>query len=340
MAPLADTGLPPVSPHLAKVIESCDELPLLDLHDFIAGKPGAVEQLAADIRAIHQNLGFMAVVNHGIDQAIIDKAAEQVKQAFNMPEDELEKCRKQDHMQGYWGANSVRIIRPGYENNPTHNSSVAGWTVLRDRTADDPKVVNNVRHRAMNRWPSKDVMPEFRLAVKAYEAAMLDLGMKLIKAYSLALGQSIDYLDNDFEGSEWYNRLNYFRGSNNQASTMGLTAHSDHSFITLLPISPTPGLEVRNPRDEWLQVAYQSGVIIVNGGEWLNQISNGHFMATPHRVSEPTEERVSMPFFFNPNDEAMNDPVPGSVAEGEERTYPAKNFYEHFIGFIDAYTKA
>jgi isopenicillin N synthase-like dioxygenase len=340
MSSVPTRELPPPTPAVARAIETCRELPLLDIGDFLSGKPGALEQLAADIRAIHRSLGFMAMVNHGIDQAIIDEAVEQARQAFALPRDELEKYRKQDHMQGYWPADSVRNIRPGYEAEKQTESTMSGWVILRDREPGDSKVVKNLRHRAMNKWPDPQRLPKFRAAINRYHQAMLALGMKLLKPYALALGQEPAYFDKDFVDPEWYGRLNHYSARPNRENEFGVTAHSDHSFITLLPMSPIPGLQVRTPQMDWLDVSYVPGAIIVNGGEWLNQVSNGRFMATPHRVTQPTCERITLPFFFDPGDHAVNDPVPGILESGEERKVARKTFHEHFAGYIDAYTKA
>ena len=330
--------LPDPSPEVARAIETCAELPLLDVGDYIAGKDGALEQLAANIRAIQSSLGFSAIVNHGVDQSFIDEAEQQVKEAFHLPQDELQKYFHGEHIQGYWPANSVTNVRPGYETEKEWKSTLAGWAVLRDREPNDPKVVQGIKHRAQNKWPDPALLPDFKAKINRYHNAMVDLAFKLLKAYSVALGQSPDFLDEDFADSEWYGRLNYYAGSPNAEGELANTAHSDHSFITLLPMSPIPGLQVRTPNMDWIDVECVPGAIIVNGGEWLNQLSNGRFMATPHRVTEPPTERVSMPLFFDPGDEAFNDPVPGMLAEGEERQYPRKNFYEHFAGYIDAYT--
>jgi isopenicillin N synthase-like dioxygenase len=337
--------LPRPSPKIARALADGAELPLLDVGDFLAGKPGAMEQLAADIRAVHENLGFMAIVDHGVDQSIIDEAVEQARKVFSLPPEELEKYRHVNHMQGYWPPNSVRNVRPGFEGEKEHLATASGWAFLRDREPDDPKVIKNLRHRAMNKWPDPKLFPGFRPAVQRYHHAMLALAMKLLKPYSLALGQAPNFLDKDFADAEWYGRLNYYTGNpdnvanpENREKVLPLTAHTDHSFITLLPMTPVPGLQVRSPRQEWIDVGYVPGAIIINGGEWLNQLSNGRFLATPHRVVTLPCERISMPLFFDPGDEALNDPVPGSVGRGEARKFPRETWGKFFVAFIDGYT--
>jgi isopenicillin N synthase-like dioxygenase len=169
---------------------------------------------------------------------------------------------------------------------------------------------------------------------------MLALGLKLVPVYARALGLPADYFAKDFENSEWYTRCNHFDGREHAEDQHAATAHSDHSFLTLLPISRIPGLQVRTPAGDWIDVAYQRGVIIVNTGEWLNHLSNGRFLATPHRVTQPPVERISMPFFIDPNDEAVNTPIPGALKPGEAPPFTPSRWHDFFCSYIDAYTKA
>jgi isopenicillin N synthase-like dioxygenase len=86
-------------------------------------------------------------------------------------------------------------------------------------------------------------------------------------------------------------------------------------------------------------VSYVPGAIIVNSGEWLTHLSNGRFVATPHRVTAPPCERISLPLFFNPGDHAVNDPAPGILESGEERKFPRMTWHQFFVGFIDRFAK-
>jgi isopenicillin N synthase-like dioxygenase len=329
-------------PHASVVgaIDSGTALPLLNLGAFIAGEPGAAEQLAADVKLIQERLGFYMIVNYGFDPELIEDAYEQSVKLFALPDEVNRPFEFRDHMQGYWPPRAIVNLRPGYENEAqaSKGSKLAGWTFLRERRAGDPKVISNMRHRAMNKWPDPKFMPRFRDIVGRYHAEMVGLGLKLVKVYALALGLSADYFDRDFEDLEWYSRIN-FAPKPDAGDSLAITAHSDHSFLTLLPIAPIPGLQVRTPANTWLDVKYLRGAIVVNTGEWLNRLTGGRFLATPHRVTAPREDRISMPVFINPNDGATDDPVPGSLAPGESAKHLRKHWHEFFLSYIDGYTK-
>jgi len=77
------------------------ELPVLDVGPYLAGEPGALEQLAADVKWIQENLGFFAIVNHGIPQSLIDESFRQTAKLFEIPMEEKIKHRVGFHHQGY-----------------------------------------------------------------------------------------------------------------------------------------------------------------------------------------------------------------------------------------------
>src|SRR5262249_7865126 len=48
------------------------QIPLIDVSDYLAGKPGALETAAAQLRFATENLGFYYLVGHGVPQRMID----------------------------------------------------------------------------------------------------------------------------------------------------------------------------------------------------------------------------------------------------------------------------
>jgi isopenicillin N synthase-like dioxygenase len=114
-----------------------------------------------------------------------------------------------------------------------------------------------------------------------------------------------------------------------------LAPHSDGSFLTLLPMTPVPGLEVMTPAKEWLKVRYVKDALIVNTGQVLNRLSNDHFIATPHRVVNPPMKRYALTFFFYPDDDANVGPIAECVAPGEKAKYDSRSFYDFFVPYLD-----
>jgi len=325
------------SPAVREAIANGKALPLLDVGPYLKGEPGALEQLGADVRLIQENLGFFAIINHGIPQSLIDESFRQAAELFELPMEEKLKHRVGYHHQGYLPPKasllkSVAIMDKIAVN--TKKDTNAAWLFMRNRSADDPKVKANVRHRGLNQWP--DSLPKFRETLYAYQLAMEKLSLKLLPVYARALELPADYFDPMFKAPEYYQRCAYYHPEEHlEEGQYALAPHSDGSFLTLLPMTPIPGLEVMTPKKEWLKVSYVEGALIVNTGQILNRLSNDRFIATPHRVVNPPTKRYALTFFFYPDDDASVAPIPECILPGESPKYDTRLFYDFFVPYLD-----
>ncbi|CAN7737553.1 hypothetical protein D9M68_80290 [compost metagenome] len=313
------------------------DLPILDLGPYLAGVPGALEQLAADVKLIQEELGFFSVINHGIPQALIDESFRQTAKLFEIPMEEKLRHRVGYHHQGYLPPKASILkseaIRTKIAEN-TKKDTNSAWLFMRNRTEDDPKVRANVRHRGLNQWPES--LPEFRQTLFDYQLSMERLALKFLPIYARALELRADYFDSMFKAPEYYQRCAYYHPEEHlDEGQYALAPHSDGSFLTLLPMTPVPGLQVMTPSREWLSVSYVKDALIVNTGQILNRLSNDRFIATPHRVVNPPMKRYALTFFFYPDDDANVGPIPECVRPGDEVRYDSRSFYDFFVPYLD-----
>lgn len=312
-------------------------LPILDVGPYLAGEPGALEQLAADVKMIQENLGFFAIVNHGIPQSLIEESFQQTEKLFDISMEEKLKHRVGFHHQGYLPPKASilqsRAIMDKIAVN-TKKDTNSAWLFMRERESGDPKVLNNVRHRGLNQWP--DSLPEFKGTLREYQLSMEKLALRLLPVYARALELPSDSFDNMFREPEYYQRCAFYNPDPDiQEQQYALAPHSDGSFLTLLPMTPIPGLQVMTPSRDWLNVSYVEGAVIVNTGQVLNRLSNDRFIATPHRVVNPPAKRYSIVFFFYPDDDASVGPIPACIEPGETAKYDSRSFYEFFVAYLD-----
>ncbi|AJC48627.1 isopenicillin N synthase family oxygenase [Allofrancisella guangzhouensis] len=93
---------------------------------------------------------------------------------------------------------------------------------------------------------------------------------------------------------------------NEEPGAVRAAAHEDINLITLLPIASSPGLQVLSPtNNQWYDVPCDSESIIINIGDMLQEMTNGEYIATKHRVVKPNGEadnvdRISTPCFIHP----------------------------------------
>lgn len=86
--------------------------------------------------------------------------------------------------------------------------------------------------------------------------------------------------------------------------------HEDINLLTLLTAGTATGLQVKDMKGNWHDVASDPGTIVVNVGDMLQMCSNGYYKSTTHRVINPTGEeakkpRLSMPLFLHPRGEVQ-----------------------------------
>jgi len=87
-------------------------------------------------------------------------------------------------------------------------------------------------------------------------------------------------------------------------------AHEDINLITLLLAGSQPGLQVKDLSGNWHDIPCDAGSLAINTGDMLQEISEGYFPSTTHRVINPgnnitNESRYSMPLFLHPRDEVI-----------------------------------
>jgi isopenicillin N synthase-like dioxygenase len=109
-------------------------------------------------------------------------------------------------------------------------------------------------------------------------------------------------------------------------SSIRAGAHEDINLITLLIDATASGLEILDRRNQWVPVVTPKGCIIVDAGDMLQNLTNGFFKSTTHRVVNPDnsrERRYSAPFFVHARGEVPLNPLASCVeATGGKQVYP------------------
>ena len=320
-----------VSNEISRCIRE-EEIPVIDVGKYLSGDIEAREQFAVDLRAIQESLGFFVIVNHGVEQSLIDRSFEQVADLFSLPVETKMKYRVDFHHIGYIPDKATVLRWSKIADNQKKDKNEA-WAFMRERNSDAPKVIANVRHRGLNKWPEE--LPDFKPIILSYQETMADLAQKMLPVYSRALDLPPDYFDKFFSTPEYYNRCAWYPPAEVEEGQFSLAPHSDHSSITYLPLMDVPGLEVMAPSGKWIEVDPLRGGIVVNTGEFLNRWTNGRFIAPPHRVVPPKKDRYALTFFFNSNDETIAEPISTCITPGEKPKYDPMSFHDFFITYMD-----
>lgn len=143
--------------------------------------------------------------------------------------------------------------------------------------------------RSQNIWPKPSSAPGFREGMYAYYREIFPVAMKLVEIFGVALGvdSHVDEnengsgdggLEKDFQWPIWGMRALHYppswgeeevegEGEDGDEERMGLGAHKDFSWVTLVLQDEVGGLEVLNSEGKWIDVPPREGTLVVNVGQ-------------------------------------------------------------------------
>jgi isopenicillin N synthase-like dioxygenase len=65
------------------------------------------------------------------------------------------------------------------------------------------------------------------------------------------------------------------------------------------------------------------------------RLTNGRFLATPHRVTASLpDHRYSIPLFYNPNYDAVLEPVKTCVSADRPPRFPSQTYMEYILEYL------
>lgn len=269
-------------------------LPVLDLSLLDQG-PDAAARFRDELRAATHDVGFFYLTGTGVSPALEASLLAAAKDFFALPEADklaIENVTS-PHFRGY--------TRVGGERTQGRVDWREQIDIGPEREAiTDPGAPGYDRLIGPNLWPA--AQPELKEVVTEWHDHLTGVARKLLRAWALALGAEEQYFDRHFGDPQTLIKIVRYPGKDDPTPQQGVGAHKDSGVLTLLWVEPGKGgLQVE--RDgEWVDAPPVSGAFVVNIGELLEYATQGYLRATNHRVISPRfpDERISVPFFFNP----------------------------------------
>ena len=238
--------------------------------------------------------GFLLLQNTPIDKKVKNNIFKTYKAFFDLPFEEKNKVNMDlTSSNRGWAAPRGEQVNPDY--NPDYKEIFD--------TGPHQKVKDEFRdltYYAKNLWPEQ--LPLFENTVNNYYDLCTQIGMHVLSFIERSLDLSENFFRDKFENPMSLLRCNYYppRRSSLSNKDYGIAPHTDYGCLTILLTDNNPGLEIKNPSNEWELVTPKEGEVIVNFGDMLEFWSKKKIKATPHRVYGNNKERFSIPFFFNP----------------------------------------
>jgi len=256
--------------------------------------------------------GFAIVSDHGIPQVVLKRAQGAAKALFALSPRAKSAYARPGGQRGY-----TPFAKETAKAAPTADLKEF-WHIGRELTDEHP----GSPLMPPNIWPWE--WPDFRPATLALYEALDAVGLRLLRAIAVHLGQPADFLDKAVQdGNSILRLLHYPPLKIVPQNALRAAAHEDINVITLLPPTEEPGLQLQNRNGDWQHVAAPPDCLIVNIGDMLARLSGGRLPSTTHRVINPASieqgrARYSIPFFLHFRPDYLISPLPG----GPERQPP------------------
>lgn len=270
-------------------------IPSVDLADFLSGD---INRKAAFVKALgnaYEEVGFVAVKNHGVPEQLIFDLYMQVQHFFSLPLQQ--KGSYEDPLlAGQRGYTSFGKEHAKGSEAPDLKEFYQHGQVPLDNFKEDeyPPNISVKEVRGFNET--------FEMAYRAFENS----GKILLQAISLYLGLNEFYFDDFiYNGNSILRAIHYPPITSEPASAIRAEQHEDINLITLLVGASAEGLQILTKQNEWIPVTSLPEQIVVNVGDMLQRLTNNKLRSTTHRVVNPAKElwhtsRFSIPFFLHP----------------------------------------
>lgn len=297
-------------------------IPTVDAHD-----------IETDLSRFGQRLGeawtetgFVAVVNHGVDESIIDNCLHAAQDFFRLPVE----TKNRYFIEGGGGQRGYTPFGIETAKDATVPDRKEFWHVGRELAIDDPQ-------RAVmpdNLWPTE--LTTFQESCQGFFNAMDHLGRRLLAAVATYLGQESDYFEERVAGGNSILRLLHYPPCDTDEPGERAAAHGDINVITLLVGADQAGLEVLRRDGEWVPVFADTSMIVCNVGDMLERLTNHVLPSTTHRVVRPAGEaarvsRYSMPYFLHFAPNVVIETLPGCISDGNPNRYPKSITAQAFL---------
>ncbi|MDU3077831.1 MAG: isopenicillin N synthase family oxygenase [Mixta calida] len=269
-------------------------LPIIDFAQLTRQAPQRTQAIDR-LGQIARDVGFFYLVNHDIEQALLDEVQRVARNFFALPQEEKLKVKMANspHFRGY-NLSGVEITRsqPDFREQFDIGAEREALPVTPDSPAWQ-------RMQGPNQWPQ--ALPALREVVTRWQREMTRVALELLRAFAEALRLPRNAFDTLYGARpNEHIKLIRYPGRAANESRQGVGAHKDSGFLTLLLQDDQAGLEVELTPNSWVAASPLPGSFVVNIGELLELATNGYLRTTVHRVVSPQaeRERLSIAFFL------------------------------------------
>jgi isopenicillin N synthase-like dioxygenase len=312
-------------------------VPLIDITRFANGSFAERHAIARLVDMAARDVGFMQITGHGISNDVLAGLLSAIDSFFaQLPAVKMNACAPAPNInRGYTSPLSERL---SYSAGVASSADLFEAFNIGSTHRQYPHLMLNPADYPDNIWPA--AMPEFQLGVSNWFEQAARVARQMTRIFELALDLPIDFFSAYQDHSLDVLRLNHYmmpQGLRHVAcGQMGMGAHTDYGIVTVLWADPvTPGLQIVDATGRWVDVAPESGALLINLGDLLARWTNDHWRSTLHRVLPSVTaqgqvvRRRSAAFFHDGNADAVIQCLPICTSPSQPTKYPPIKVSEH-----------
>lgn len=292
-------------------------IPSVNLKDFTSGDISTKQQFVDAIGKAYEEIGFVALKGHFLDDTLVENLYKEVKNFFELPTE----TKRKYEIPGIGG-------QRGYVSFGKESAKGKKEGDLKEFWHFGQYVDDNEELKA--EYPENVIveeLPEFnKIGEQTYR--MLEKTAKyVLRALALHLNLEETYFDDHIHnGNSILRPIHYPPISEEPKEAVRAAAHGDINLITLLMGAQGRGLQVQNHKGEWIDAIAEDDELMINVGDMLSRHTNNKLKSTIHRVVNPPKElwgtsRYSIPFFMHPVSAMKLDVLEGCIDEKNPKQF-------------------
>lgn len=294
-----------------------DRIPSVDLKDFISSEPKLKQKFIDEIGKAYEDIGFVALKGHFLDDKLVDSLYGEVKNFFNLPID----VKESYEIPGIGGQRGYVSFGKESAKGKKEGDLKEFWHFGQYVEDDDQR-----RKEYPENVDVKE-LPNFNVVGKETYAMLEKTAKYVLRALALHLKLEETYFDNYIHnGNSILRPIHYPPITQEPKNAVRAAAHGDINLITLLMGAQGRGLQVKRNDGKWIDAIAEPDEIMINVGDMLSRHSNNKLKSTIHRVINPPRElwgtsRYSMPFFMHPVSEMKLDVLESCIDEENPKQF-------------------
>lgn len=292
-------------------------IPSVDLADFTEGNKETKAAFVKELGKAYEEIGFVAVKNHGLSDALCNELYAQVKGFFTLSKEEKETYE----IEGLAGQRGYVSFGKEHAKNKNEGDLKEFWHFGQTVEDNDPIKEEYPDNVQVNE------LPEFNAVGREVYQKLEETGREMLRAIALHLNLDENYFDAKIHnGNSILRPIHYPPITHEPKDAVRAAEHEDINLITLLMGASADGLQVLNKSGEWISVTALPDQIVVNVGDMLQRLTNNKLKSTTHRVVNPPREkwgtsRYSIPFFLHPRSEVSLNCLPSCISESNPKNF-------------------